>query len=211
LYKGYHKEVVEKGEGGGEKTGKYKSYSPLVNGWKKVDESGEVQYAYSYEVEKPDGTIGRLGSKWRQFAPWDVKGQGYPGGTAQWILDIWNGKIQPEVDGKEKIQNECCKIGHDWSKKHEEIEETLRDINRWDITIHGTFRVEGFSEFPKYTHTCDYPGRCEYQALCHEGEQPFGGTGRYQYRIPHHAMEREMLEKLMKRKEEERRGKETNL
>lgn len=194
LFKGYHKKVFDSS---GNDTGRVDSYSPLVRGWKKVGEDGEVKYAFSYEVSTVDGKVSRLGSSWKPFKPYKE----YPGGTAQWVMDIWQGKIQPEVNGKEKLE-ECIKIGWDWQKRDEEIEEEREEIiARWGEIC--SLQQMGEKYYRKHRHSCDYPLRCQYQCLCFEGEQVFGDGGRFKYRVPHHEKEREKLKDIIEEAKKE--------
>ena len=46
--------------------------------------------------------------------------------------------------------------------------------------------------FPQYTHSCTYPGKCQFHEICWgvAGSDPIG-SGLYEWRVPNHPKENE--------------------
>lgn len=95
--------------------------SPLVHGWRMAShgilpDQDESQWAWSYTFPKAENKSGkgRLGKGWEPMAIFD----GYPGGTRQWILDLIDGRWQPECGDP---LASCVAMPEPWSRADREM------------------------------------------------------------------------------------------
>jgi hypothetical protein len=178
--------------------GRWEHKSPLIRGY--VDPTGpEPKYAWSYywtcsethpmrksqyypDGRCPGGRKHRLGDAYQPFYAWERMG------VKEWIEMLAAGAVQPEAGdclGKQHVspmpyarsptQREA------WLTQAREQEEHVALASRRQIRLD--------KDFPQYTHSCTYPGKCAYIPLCFESPELAAdplATGLYQIREPHH-------------------------
>jgi len=151
------------------------TYSPLIRAY--MNSSGE--YAHTFNL--PDGK--RLGRDWRPVNVWDTIG------VQKWISMLANGEVQPELGD---IIRRQVFIPYESYVKDWELEEVHKMILKQEHQVMEMLK-DGMEAFPMYRHSCDYPTTCHYQDICYGKEQDPIGSGKYQYRVPHHSTELERI------------------
>jgi len=133
----------------------------------------------------------RLGNDW---VPMMVQTD-YPGGIKAWIENLADGLIQPIVMETDNLLEGLCVIPppifrdsdhmRSWFIQIRNQEKQIKDrIESSDVTLNISF--------PQYTHSCTYPGKCQFWDICWGSAKndPIG-SGLYQLRIPNHPKEAE--------------------
>lgn len=198
LIKGERREDKDdKGEG----TGFYRTYSPLISGYRKF-EAGEIQYAHSWYYPKPENKSGKsiLGKGWEKFYVWENK---EVGGVKGWINKLAKGDIQPSCGD---ILKESVVTPTEYMRSQVEMEEGIREIANqegmvWDFIKALAIGEMDISEtFPKFRKSCFYPQDCQFVRVCHKGEmvEQLMESGEMVRRVPHHEMELRQVEERLK-------------
>jgi hypothetical protein len=184
-------------------------YSPITRAWRQfahgiLPEQDESTWAWSWDVPKVNQKtgaeyIGNLGKGWEPQVVFDD----YPGGTRQWILDLLDGKWQPEVGDPFRM---VVAMPEPWSRSDREMEDWKAEAQSIVEQIHP--RAEEVRQamaqedwqrarkllnryFPKDRASCfRYGGRCWAEGICFGpddvGQRPLENG--FALREPHHSL-----------------------
>ena len=173
-------------------TGFLRVANPFTQGYKLPTNTG-IEYAYWYYYPNPEGGMSRLGARWVKF---DVTE--YVGGIKQWVRDIVNKKLQPELNSAHFLDKWA--IPKEKYPAKEDVKLAIAQIKAIAFEILAKIKYPGSDQIPiawvQNKDCCYWPEDCEYLPICH-GRIPFSkerippvtdpiGSGLYQIRIPHH-------------------------
>jgi hypothetical protein len=190
-------EAMLLGAGGGEGT-KARYWT-----WKREDENGKTKQLSAKKVEPLE--IWKL----RIHDPMAVE---------RWVDDLAAGRIQGPNDPRavadkrvvhEKPLEQQFVLPMPQFRNQEEQDEWLLSVQHQEMEFQAgrTAITAALAEhdyaganqllamrYPKYTHSCNYPGRCEFFEVCHRGAQSAAETdpiaaGDFRWREPHHDAE----------------------
>lgn len=205
LVKGDRKAVSEGGI--------YETNHPMIKGWKKVFPN-DIKFAHSYYFENRDNKSGRggLGSTWDSFYVWD---NDFGWTVKKWVQACVNGEIQENAKGE--LAQWVVSPPEDYRKRIH-IEDTVKQVviqekninvalnNLKVVTIDPQYKDTTNGElvrqdimnsvFDQHQNGCYFPDVCEYLDICWNGETDPIGSGKFEYRIPHHQRELEQHNKL---------------
>lgn len=172
--------------------------SPLVRGWFNAA-TGELAWKYmydnpNYDPSKPAKTGNfkqtTLSAKkgWSPIAGYDLVG-----GVEEWIENLSSGLMIPVGS---YAANEIFEYPPPYIRRQEHIDEWLESTIAEQTSISerlasleaGTTTLA--KAFPKYSHACVYPQRCEFYDVCWKGHSP-NDQNVFEQRTPHHAQELE--------------------
>ena len=187
--------------------GNYETNNPFIKGYRMAG-VGDLQYAHSYWYPNPSNPSGkgRLGNAWQSFNIWSKK-DGYPGGVKQWVEDITNNKIQPEVNVNDLFKQWCI-VPVEVFRGGVERQTAMDEITHQERQVfHNLYKssLPVTTTFPMYRKSCYWPTDCEFLPICHgvkahTGESVDPGiaqdpieSGWYEERIPHHELVEEEL------------------
>lgn len=190
-----------------EDSGQWRTSSPLLVGWVREGVTGQ-EFAWRYKWYGPDtwpdsGKLRghTLGKGWTRFNTWEQ-----PGGVKAWVEMLASGSVQPDAgDALESIVYEPQpyyrqqRDFEDWWEQAQGQEAQVAvgaqmcELIR--IESPAQLRTALNKNFPQNRHSCDYPSKCQFQEICHGGDDsalmnPIG-TGLYEWRQPHHKPEME--------------------
>jgi hypothetical protein len=207
--------------------GRWEQHSPLIRAYRKLVGT-TYEYAPSLYFNNPSNKSGkgRLGKGWEPFTVWDCE---EVGGIKGWIERLADPNINVGM-GEDVIAN-SFKIPAPYFRNQEHIDSWVRQAKQIEQDIqtklllvvnNPTVPYSNLSlaekldyTFPQRRKGCHYPVDCEMLDICYNSEifnDPIG-SGKYQYRKPHHKVELEAHERFysiseMDNKEENKRIKE---
>jgi len=175
-------------------SGRWISGSPLVHAW--MNASGPTpQFAWSYYWTDPDQVSDfgkpvehRLGKGWKSVFIPDIMP------VPEWVDMLASGTVQPEAGdclGEQFVtpmpEPRSPQQRHNWLVQLENQEVAVAEYA--DQLAHADpAQVDELLNymFPQYTHSCNYPGECEFWHLCWGGEDVDNPISLYQIRQPNH-------------------------
>jgi len=207
-----HMEFLLKGDRReNEESGNWVQHSPLIRGYRRTNAGlADPDYAWSqyWTCREPHpmrksrwyptgrcegGRKHRLGEDWEPFNVWEDSAVGR---VAGWIDLLKDGKVQPEAGDCLEAQV----IVPPSFYRHQVDMDEWQHQTAWQEQGIARFRNDPQEQlsrlsqnFPRYTHSCDYPSKCPYQALCFGSNPPERGElpDLYDWRKPHHEAEQQ--------------------
>lgn len=181
-----------------ESSGRWVTYNPLIRAWRLRGITPDLD-RYSWKYQRAKG--------WETFNVWEADDIG---GVKGWIEMILTGRVEP-------IEEDCLASIFvlnpvysrrpidtlNWIQQVSLQEEKILDLSAAVASFPGIGRDadEVLNRcFPQHTRSCDYPGTCEFLALCFGNEKVFDliESGYYEWRIPNHVPEREHFRRQLR-------------
>ena len=199
LVKGRREKLVEQVMNAGniEESEQWITKSPLIYGYRTVDEAGKHMFAHSDKIVKPENKsgFGKLPKKegWEKFKVWETKG-----GVKAWIQLL--PYIQPELGDIFATQ---VITPLDTHRTMSQLKSTLVQIATQEKNQFDAFnRFENGENvdrcFCMNRRACYFPDPCEYLRICPNGNAKYDpmvandplGSGEFVRRVPHYETER---------------------
>ncbi len=189
----------------------YTTNSNLIYAYRKDTPAGPI-YAHSFRYPEPSNAsgYGTIGKGWDRIPVWSCKELG----VKKWIELIFEGEIQKVIEPKDFFKIYCI-TPSEVRRKEQDREDAILEIWFQERVIAKWFNKyrnldigepELLKMFPKNRESCYWPDECDNIPICHGKEnytgQPLAnldvmldpvGSGLYEFRTPHHDMEREQL------------------
>lgn len=201
------------------KGGFFETYNPVIRGWTERADSPGVgtNRFWRYQWQDELGNVKRLSQKYKPYRPWFSAEMG----VEAWVELLANGSVQAEAGDpmaeilispeyyrqERQMRSWFVSMGREVERKRKA--EELNAILQNHKTVDGSF-VAGLTagdlmdqSFPQFTHSCEYPTSCPLKPLCFGTDAPAAvdplgfqdeeGVVKYQWRVPHHASEQELV------------------
>lgn len=139
-------------------SGRYTQSSPLIRGWRKFNDAGQVEYAHSHYWN--DGESGhKLGKGWTKFDAWTE-----PGGVKGWMDKLQEGTVQPDAGD--------CLAGQfvmsaPYYRQPDDVDYWVTQARYQEDRVHDAMTLgDNPWLYPQHRHSCSYPSRCSFYQIC---------------------------------------------
>jgi hypothetical protein len=195
-------------------SGRWVQWSPLVRGYRRLGDKG-WEYRSRWEWETADGKGHTLkGKGFERFDAWVPSGhkQGLQEKLAtqcdtcgdwhvstkdwmQWLLKHDRELVESQIITPEPIFRRAGQV-ESWLRQVGHQEAKIAECSEMTDSLRTAFNGMDYiplldEHFPQHTRSCEWPSRCQFVPICHEGVSTVDplASGSYVLRTPHHTPE----------------------